>query len=112
MPSSNLKGRVKAAVYTALRRGVLVRADTCEVCGTTAAKNRRGLDAHHHNGYELAHWLDVQWLCRTCHMRIHGHVKNFTTEERRHNGHKGGTVAGPIRATQGMRDMKGRFVAA
>lgn len=28
-------------------------------------------EAHHHRGYELDHWLDVVWLCRTHHREAH-----------------------------------------
>lgn len=59
-------------VARALRRGELVRPDTCERCGKSAAANGRGLDGHHHQGYDPAHILDLQWLCLSCHARVHG----------------------------------------
>ena len=31
----------------------------------------RHIQAHHHNGYEREHWLDVVWLCRACHNDTH-----------------------------------------
>ena len=58
-------------VRCAIRRGELVPHTVCEQCGKSATKNGRTLDAHHHNGYSLEHILDVQWLCRSCHSKLH-----------------------------------------
>ncbi|TCC01322.1 HNH endonuclease signature motif containing protein [Kribbella soli] len=54
----------------ALREGLLVRPDACEICGKSTGENGKRLDAHHPNGYG-AHALDVRWLCQSCHSRIH-----------------------------------------
>lgn len=54
--------RAKGAVARAIKRGDLVR-QPCELCAAT-----ENIDAHHHLGYD--HPLDVQWLCRSCHIRI------------------------------------------
>lgn len=51
------------AVARAIRSGVLLKAP-CELCG----KKDGVIDAHHHRGYTDP--LDVQWLCRSCHVRI------------------------------------------
>ena len=50
------------AVAVALRDGRLER-QPCEVCGST-----ENVDAHHPR-YDRP--LDVQWLCRTHHVRLH-----------------------------------------
>jgi hypothetical protein len=55
------------AVYVALRDGRLVR-KPCRICGDPKAF------AHHPNGYEGIHRLDVEWLCLTHHMEAHGRV--------------------------------------
>ena len=39
-------------------------AEPCAVCGTTDDVQR-----HHHRGYNRP--LDIQWVCRGCHARIH-----------------------------------------
>lgn len=59
------KFRAQAAVARELIRGNLVRPCICSKCG----KERR-IDAHHWS-YELQHWLDVIWLCKSCHRLLH-----------------------------------------
>ena len=61
-----LKFQAHGRVRRALRRGDLAKPDACEKCAAAVF-----LEAHHHRGYEPAVQLDVQWLCRTCHRRIH-----------------------------------------
>lgn len=56
------------AVKAAIKSGLMVRGP-CEICGTTLK-----VEAHHHKGYDLAHWFDVRWLCRKHHMAEHGKV--------------------------------------
>jgi transcriptional regulator with GAF, ATPase, and Fis domain len=63
-PVNRLKGHIRGRVNYALKTGRLVR-QPCDVCG--AAK----VEAHHHNGYDLEHALDVQWLCKAHHEVIH-----------------------------------------
>lgn len=48
-------------VTQAIRKGLLVRPDTCEECGKVGR-----IDAAH---ADYARLLDVRWLCRSCHMR-------------------------------------------
>lgn len=50
------------ALREAVRTGRIARADRCEGCGARART-----EGHHHRGYDRAHWLDVQWLCKRCH---------------------------------------------
>jgi hypothetical protein len=58
------------AVHRAIKSGRLVRPQSCELCGRTQA-----LHAHHHNGYDREHYLDVIFACRECHdMLDHGFV--------------------------------------
>jgi hypothetical protein len=56
--------RIKARYFVAnaLRDGRIARGQFCESCGKGCKTQ-----AHHHKGYERAHWLDVQWLCGPCH---------------------------------------------
>jgi hypothetical protein len=56
------------AVRVAVDNGTLVRSEQCE----RADGNCSGrLEAHHHLGYAIAHWLHVQWLCVRHHRRAH-----------------------------------------
>lgn len=56
--------RARGAVRWALRRGDVTRPDHCSLCG------RAGSVQAHHPDYSKP--LDVQWLCRSCHLTIHG----------------------------------------
>ncbi len=60
---SKLKCRARQALCRAVEQGKVVR-QPC-ACGATDT------EGHHHNGYEKAHWLDVEWLCRECHRKEH-----------------------------------------
>lgn len=53
--------RVRWTVANHIRRGTLIR-QPCEVCGATPAVG-------HHNDYTKP--LEVRWLCRPCHCRLH-----------------------------------------
>jgi hypothetical protein len=53
------------AVRRALISGALIRPEACESCGAACKP-----DAHHHHGYEGPARLDVQWLCRACHVHV------------------------------------------
>lgn len=52
--------RAAQAVERAVASGRLVRG-ACADCGAVAKH------AHHANGYDQDHWLDVVWLCVPCH---------------------------------------------
>ena len=54
------------AVQKALKSGVLIRSDKCQDCETFESTQ-----AHHYKGYASEHYLDVQWLCPTCHSHRH-----------------------------------------
>ena len=59
----------KVAVARAIARGILQK----PAAGTPCPDCNRvlPLEAHHHNGYEKEHWLDVRWCCRACHRSTH-----------------------------------------
>lgn len=64
--------RARGKLRVALENGVLVRPDRCEICGEAdipCKDGRSSIQAHHHNGYEGAAALDIQWLCITCHRK-------------------------------------------
>lgn len=56
-----------SAVNMAVKAGKLTRPTKCERCG----KGRREIIAHHHKGYAKKNWLNVQWLCHSCHKFAH-----------------------------------------
>ena len=78
--SSKMKFKAKGKVSYAIKKGLLVRPDSCEACGIAAVDKTKGvtvrggwlgcLDAHHES-YKKEHWLDVVWLCRICHRKAH-----------------------------------------
>lgn len=65
MAADTLQSLARHAVINAKARGALVP-QPCKMCGSG-----ENVHAHHHNGYDPAHWLDVEWLCRWCHVDAH-----------------------------------------
>lgn len=61
-----LKQKARHAVHVETRTGRLVR-QSCQYPDC----NNPDTHAHHHNGYEQPHWLDVQWFCAKHHPREH-----------------------------------------
>ena len=72
--SPNLARWAHGKVANALRTGSLVRPSNCERCGRHIK-----VDAHH---ADYAKPLDVQWLCRSCHLEIDGR-KSAKPEKRK-----------------------------
>ena len=64
-PANAEKGRIRSRVNYALKMGRLVR-QPC-FCGNLE------VEAHHYAGYDLEHALDVAWLCKRHHEKIHKH---------------------------------------
>jgi hypothetical protein len=60
------------AVNTEIRAGRMKPAEQCEMCGDVGT-----LDGHH-DSYDKDRWLVVIWLCKPCHVWLHG-------ERRRHH---------------------------
>ena len=52
------------AVESAINRGLIIKPTRCQVCN---AEPKR-LDGHHDDYTKL---LEVQWLCRSCHITAH-----------------------------------------
>jgi hypothetical protein len=57
------RNRIGERVRLAVRAGRLIK--TACPCGSAEVQ------AHHHNGYEPEHELDVIWLCIPCHRKAH-----------------------------------------
>ena len=51
------------SVHRAIKAGILIRPDSCPVCGNSKMR----IEAHHHKGYEKEFALDVLFLCTSCH---------------------------------------------
>jgi hypothetical protein len=60
------------ALNHAIRSGKVSRPEQCEDCG-----NIERLDGHH-DSYAEEHWLNVRWLCRGCHKRLHAAAQRVT----------------------------------
>lgn len=58
------------AVRRAVKTGRLKRPECCQLCGLPGGS--KGIESHHHKGYDRANRLDVMWLCSTCHMALEG----------------------------------------
>jgi len=56
-------------VEQALLAGDIIRPDKCECCGKKAAGRGGAALQAHHDDYDRP--LDVKWLCKRCHMKIH-----------------------------------------
>lgn len=59
------KYKAHGAVSNAIKTGVIVKPCKCERCESTT--NIQG----HHWSYLEEHWLDVIWLCTSCHSEEH-----------------------------------------
>jgi hypothetical protein len=57
------------AIRQAVRSGRLVSPEKCSICCGT------GRIEAHHNDYHKP--LDVEWLCRPCHLWFHRHIKRM-----------------------------------
>ena len=60
-PENKVKEQARFAVHYAIRKGILTR-EPCVNCGSIIS-----VQGHHHKGYGEEFWLDVIWLCRSCH---------------------------------------------
>lgn len=65
----NRKDRARWAVARAVKKGLLVPAESCQDCGRKpglGSDGRRLIRADHHRGYGSAHYLHVRWICIAC----------------------------------------------
>lgn len=54
------------AMTVARKNGTLIRSESCEHCGVSDVR----IEGHHWS-YLPEHWLDVIWLCTSCHGKEH-----------------------------------------
>lgn len=78
-PVERNKIEARAAINFGIKYGFLTRPDTCQSNGKYGAKCSGIIEAHHHNGYDRKHWLDVEWLCVACHRAADAQKRNTTT---------------------------------
>jgi len=57
-------------VAWALKEKILIRPEICSKCNKPPKKNAM-IEAHHES-YDQDNWLDVVWLCASCHRLLHG----------------------------------------
>ena len=57
------RNRARKAVYRAVRRGQIIKQNSCESCSAESAK----LEAHHE---DYSKQLEVTWLCIPCHRKL------------------------------------------
>ena len=58
-----IQRRAVGKVRWAIQSGLLIRSQVCDECGS-----KNYVDAHHS---DYSRPLDVVWLCRSCHKRLH-----------------------------------------
>jgi hypothetical protein len=64
---ANIKIWANKQLDMAVRKGIVICPEACEICGVVPKrKDGRRLDGHHHRGHDRP--LDVQWLCGKCHV--------------------------------------------
>jgi hypothetical protein len=63
-----IEHQARRAVAKALKDGTLVKTASCNRCSAPAVIG-------HHHSYEPEYWLDVEWLCKRCHLRHHAEEK-------------------------------------
>lgn len=57
----------RALLAVAVRYGYIDKPNKCSRCGEI--KEKRLMHGHHHKGYDEKYWLDVKWICASCHLR-------------------------------------------
>jgi hypothetical protein len=72
------KEAARVAVSVAIKTGRLRVPGRCSACGRSDSGR---IEAHHHRGYDDAHWLDVVWLCHPCHMHADGIASSPTDSQ-------------------------------
>lgn len=72
---------VTAAVFYAVKRGDLIRPNTCEICG------RKQRVMAHHESYAREDWLTVVWLCAKCHRNLHQEGSNRVMKDSERRSH-------------------------
>jgi hypothetical protein len=70
-PEQKKKDRARSYAYVYFKRGKLNKVP-CEKCGSPRSQM-------HHDDYDKP--LDVEWLCRPCHMRLHKEMERKAAKQ-------------------------------
>jgi hypothetical protein len=62
------KARARSLLSNAVCEGKIIRPSKCSLCGTD-----KGIIEGHHPDYSKP--LDVIWVCKSCHIMVHGKIK-------------------------------------
>lgn len=61
------KHKCRRITYVAIKKGILIRPTQCCSCSVPCKPH-----AHHE---DYSNPMDVTWLCRGCHLKVHGKMK-------------------------------------
>lgn len=61
------KVKARKFIQNAVRDGRIIKPKFCEQC----KGNKVRIEGHHYNGYSPSCWLNVIWLCVSCHKKEH-----------------------------------------
>jgi hypothetical protein len=59
------KVTARQKLHKKIRDGEIIKKDKCELCGIANVK----IQGHHYKGYSKKNWYNVQWLCKSCHVK-------------------------------------------
>ena len=68
-PKNRIKAKAREAAKLAMLSGVIIRPESCQICGCLDVKQRdgrSGLRMDHHKGYEIENYLNVIFICLSC----------------------------------------------
>jgi len=64
------KSKARRKVQYAIEKGSLPKASSLECVGC----GNKAHEYHHYKGYESKHWLDVEPICKKCHIALHPQI--------------------------------------
>lgn len=70
------KTKARHAVKWALKSGKIMRPSLCSSCEIRCVPNA------HHDNYDESQWLNVRWLCKSCHSAHHRKYPEQKTENK------------------------------
>ena len=73
-PPNPEKIMARNRLNSAVKHGHIIRPTQCPTCGSGVS-----IEAHHHS-YEKRYWLDVVWVCKECHIKLHKNEKQLDKE--------------------------------
>jgi hypothetical protein len=70
-PRDPEKNKARMKLFHAVARGEVRKADRCERCGALDTPGYAGQSLLHGHHHDYGKPLDVEWLCISCHTRVH-----------------------------------------